>query len=305
MMEIAFNSEHVTACLNNDNMTRRENRVFVIVLLLCMILLLLNFRKKMGVDTYLKKFSAGLLVHESLSYEQMKELHITDRKGGNAHQLHFPGGIKAFQKTWSQFGQDIEIDRLLKQKRNGFFIELGGYDGEKLSNTLFFEMERNWTGLLIEANPYLYSNLIQKNRACYTVNCCISADMSNMTFVLADYLTSAAIFMTDAHRNDIKRLGTKGGGAQYGEKVTVTCHSLQDLLGAIGVWQIDFFSLDVEGAELHILKSIDWDKVNVDVFLIETNKSNTIRKNIIEFMKSVNYDHIGKLLIDDIFRKQK
>ncbi|XP_052810037.1 uncharacterized protein LOC128238295 [Mya arenaria] len=286
-------------------MARRENIGLVVVLLLCMIILLLNFRKKMGVDTYLKKFSTGLLVHNGLMYDQMNELNISDRKGGNAQKLQFPEGIKAFQKTWSQLGQDIEIDRLLKQKRNGFFIEVGGYDGEYYSNTLFFEMERNWTGLLIEANPYLYANLSQKNRACYTVNCCISADMSNMTFVLADDLTSAAMFMPDASVNEIKRLGTDGGCAHYGEHVIVTCHSLQDLLGAIGVWQIDFFSLDVEGAELHILKSIDWDKVYVDVFLIETYKSKTIRKNIIEFMKSVNYDHIGKLLIDDIFRTQK
>jgi len=36
---------------------------------------------------------------------------------------------------------------------HGFFIEIGSYDGESLSNTLFFEMRRNWTGLLIEANP--------------------------------------------------------------------------------------------------------------------------------------------------------
>ena len=31
-------------------------------------------------------------------------------------------------------------------KRNGFFIESGAYDGEALSNSLFFEIERNFTG---------------------------------------------------------------------------------------------------------------------------------------------------------------
>ena len=30
--------------------------------------------------------------------------------------------------------------------RNGFFIESGAYDGEALSNSLFFEIERNFTG---------------------------------------------------------------------------------------------------------------------------------------------------------------
>ena len=40
-------------------------------------------------------------------------------------------------------------------KRNGFFIECGGYDGEALSNSLFFELERNFTGKLIKNSNIL------------------------------------------------------------------------------------------------------------------------------------------------------
>ncbi len=32
------------------------------------------------------------------------------------------------------------------KKRDGFFIEAGAFDGFALSNSLFFEMKRNWTG---------------------------------------------------------------------------------------------------------------------------------------------------------------
>ena len=31
-------------------------------------------------------------------------------------------------------------------KRNGYFVEIGGHDGEEYSNTLFFEINRNYTG---------------------------------------------------------------------------------------------------------------------------------------------------------------
>ncbi|ESO03313.1 hypothetical protein HELRODRAFT_173599 [Helobdella robusta] len=54
--------------------------------------------------------------------------------------------------------QAEEIDNILK-KRNGFFVEAGGFDGETASNTLFLEVERNWTGLLIEPDPYFYTQL--------------------------------------------------------------------------------------------------------------------------------------------------
>ena len=35
---------------------------------------------------------------------------------------------------------------MLKAKRNGFVVECGASDGETYSNSLFFEVERNWKG---------------------------------------------------------------------------------------------------------------------------------------------------------------
>ena len=52
-----------------------------------------------------------------------------------------------------QYGQPPRVDRLLRFKTGGFYVEAGAYDGEELSNTLLFELYRNWTGLLVEPNP--------------------------------------------------------------------------------------------------------------------------------------------------------
>ena len=78
-------------------------------------------------------------------------------------------------KLNGQANQPILIDeKIFKNKiRNGFFIEAGAYDGELLSNTLFFEMKQRWTGLLIEPNPDAFELLKQKVRQ-YTVGPCIS-----------------------------------------------------------------------------------------------------------------------------------
>ena len=53
----------------------------------------------------------------------------------------------------------IQIVLLLYFQTGGFFVECGGFDGETSSNSLFFEKDRNWTGLLIEADPGLYKKL--------------------------------------------------------------------------------------------------------------------------------------------------
>ena len=39
---------------------------------------------------------------------------------------------------------------------HGFFVEIGAYDGETGSNTLFLEKHKSWDGLLIEANPLTF-----------------------------------------------------------------------------------------------------------------------------------------------------
>ena len=105
-------------------------------------------------------FLAGGLYKESSS----RAANITF--GSGTYRLRDTTGAKAGTYQWSQEGQDRVVDRLLKAKRHGFFIEIGGYDGETFSNTLFFEMRRNWTGLLVEANPYTYKQMVSKDRTC-------------------------------------------------------------------------------------------------------------------------------------------
>ena len=56
----------------------------------------------------------------------------------------------------------------------GFFFEAGAGDGEFISNTLRYEMNLGWSGLLVEANPDLFSRLLQKNRKSWSINACIS-----------------------------------------------------------------------------------------------------------------------------------
>ena len=75
---------------------------------------------------------------------------------------------------YSQSSQDVKADKLLNGKEGGFFIEVGAYDGEIMSNTLFFEKTRKWTGLLIEANPRAYREILTKDRKAWVAGACIS-----------------------------------------------------------------------------------------------------------------------------------
>jgi hypothetical protein len=60
--------------------------------------------------------------------------------------------------------QSMIVDEILGKIENGFFVECNANDGEVNSNSLFFEMKRNWTGILIEPNQEAFAELGKKNR---------------------------------------------------------------------------------------------------------------------------------------------
>jgi len=73
------------------------------------------------------------------------------------------------------------------QQNGGFFVEVGGFDGEQTSNTLFLEQRLGWTGLLIEADPYYYTQLMGKSRRSWSINACISPHQYPTMVSLTDY----------------------------------------------------------------------------------------------------------------------
>jgi len=63
----------------------------------------------------------------------------------------------------------------------------------------------------------------------------------------------------------------------------IQCYPLSDLLAAINVNHVDYMSLDVHGAEMPILQSIDYRSLRIDLMTIECYETNqTLRQNMIE-----------------------
>jgi hypothetical protein len=63
--------------------------------------------------------------------------------------------------TYSQNGEDGVLDAIFKQLKieNGYFVDVGAWDGVYLSNTYQF-LERGWKGLDIEGNKNNFKGLI-------------------------------------------------------------------------------------------------------------------------------------------------
>jgi len=185
-----------------------------------------------------------------------------------------PGGRRLSRKSsrvdFSQVGGSQFVDKLLKQRRNGFFVECGAFLGEELSDTLFFELKRNWTGILIEAHPQYHREILTKNRNVTVMRGCLShsARPGLEKFKLAGWGSGVS-----AHNKNVGRVNKKDV-----PETDVQCFSLNSIMAAIGVSHIDFMVLDVEGSELPVLKTIDFTRLSIDVFSIEYSDYDRLRK---------------------------
>src|SRR5277367_874876 len=86
-------------------------------------------------------------------------------------------------KFHSQCGQDqFLFENFFRGKRGGTFVDVGAYDGETFSNTLFFERHMGWNGLCIEPLPDAHAKLAATRRArCISV--CVSDFEGEAEFV--------------------------------------------------------------------------------------------------------------------------
>jgi len=163
----------------------------------------------------------------------------------------------------SQVGQSKFVDNLLSGRRDGFFIECGAADGETFSNSLFFELERNWTGLLIEANPDYHHALLDKNRRAYVLRTCLSTERRPATV----RIQPAGVFGGIVDKMHPSHLVFIGSMKKL--EVEVNCFPLNAITAALGVSHVDYLSLDVEGPEVEILRTVDWTRLHVDVITVE------------------------------------
>ncbi|XP_065583743.1 protein Star-like isoform X2 [Artemia franciscana] len=150
-------------------------------------------------------------------------------------------------------GQAQLLIQILKNKKKGFFVECGALDGETRSNTLYMERFLGWEGVLIEADPSNYRELETKNRKAWSVPACLSIKPypSKVTF--------------EMRRNQGRIAKNQDNRSVKRGEVQVQCFPLYSILLALNQTVVDYFSLDVEGAELGVLRTIPFDKIDIKV----------------------------------------
>lgn len=205
-------------------------------------------------------------------------------------------------------GQSTVIREIFNDKKNGFFIECGAYDGEIRSNTLFLERFNGWSGLLIEADPINFTKMLQKNRRSYLSPTCLSVTKSP---TVASFLMARNVGRLHESENTTEEVLENTLDVVYtGEHIRVQCLPLTLYIAALGVKTVDYFSLDIEGNEIDVLETVPFNEVDIKALSVEYIHNAKGRKYLIDMMEHRGYyvysfvTHPDNLANDIIFVKR-
>jgi FkbM family methyltransferase len=196
-------------------------------------------------------------------------------------------------KKHSQYGQDAFVIEYYKNKRNGVFVDIGAYDGISLSNTYYLEKELGWTGVCFEPVPAIFG-MLDRNRNCIKIMAGVAEKGSVEKFTVAGCLSGISKEYDPRHVERIKREGQKV------DEIEISCVTLADVLEKNNIFRIDYLSIDTEGNEFKIIKSIDFDRFDIEVITVENNYHD---KEQTDYIIAKGFEFAGSLGCDEVFLK--
>jgi len=205
----------------------------------------------------------------------------------------------------SQALQDLFLDRwVFGDMEGGRFVDIGAHDGITYSNTWFFEKHRRWQGVCVEPNPAVFKRLLA-NRMCTTLNCCVSDKAGPVRFQkIAGYseMLSGIVDKYEAeHLERIRDEMQAHGGSS--ELITIEARTFGDIAAEHGMSEVHYVSIDTEGGELDLLRSIDFRKIFIHVVSAEYRVRE--RETMMAVMREKNFELIKSMGSDLLFLNRK
>jgi FkbM family methyltransferase len=203
--------------------------------------------------------------------------------------------------SYSQEGEDMILGRIFEDKKNGFYIDVGAHHPQRFSNTMNF-YKKGWRGINIDAMPGSM-NLFSKERP-EDIN--LELAVSDKEDVLTYYIFNQPAFNTFSETLALEIQRTKG--SDLISKIEIRTQKLESILDSYMNFEqkIDFLSIDVEGFDLNVIRSNNWNKYRPEIVLVEIHFQEiyTIMSHSIFIeLAQHGYNFIAKTMSTAFFKK--
>ena len=211
--------------------------------------------------------------------------------------------IKSYQlslKTnefYSQFGEDTILEKYL-QENTGFYLDIGSGDPVRSSNT-FFLYKKGWSGILIDPlTRNIFSSKIIRRKDKIIQGLVGATNRSYLFFEMYPYEYSTT------NSEKVKWLTDKGR-ARLVKKVQLNTFSVSELNLNINLDQASLLSVDCEGLDLEVLKTIDLKTIKFRVICAEDYDFNLMSKSseINQYLNENGYEIVDRAGPSSIYVK--
>lgn len=191
----------------------------------------------------------------------------------------------------SQEKQDQYLEtNIFKGYKNGIYVDVGAHDGVSINNTLYFEKNNNWTGINIEPLKTVFDKLVLNRPTSINLNCAVCNTDGETDFFCNTGYTEMISGIKDTfdsrHLQRLQRENKQNGSSTT--VIKVNTRKLETIFDTHHISTVNYLSIDVEGAEFEVIKSINFDKVFIDVIGFENNYPDTSNP-IITYLENKNY----------------
>lgn len=181
------------------------------------------------------------------------------------------------RESFSQYGEDAVLFAYFCEKewtpqtvgrarvrRKGFYVDIGAYAPTQLSNTHLF-YRSGWRGINVDPTPGVMDGFEKVRSRDINLQLAIGGEVGELEFFSWG---SPCVFNTLSADVAAERTPELGPPT----KILVPCLTLSQLLSTyLPAGQgIDFLSVDVEGMDLSVLQSNDWDMFRPEILLVES-----------------------------------
>lgn len=192
---------------------------------------------------------------------------------GRREASHFEAILKDGTSIYAQGKEEPVLRHFFRDRREGFFLDVGAYKWSEFSTTYYLEKHLGWTGIAIDALAEFEAGW-KEHRPRSRFFQYVVADRSGeeVVFYVADGVEGVSSTSRQWILDYYAKLSPRGQPRILERKVpTIT---LDVLLAREGVEEIDLLSMDIEGSEPAALAGFDIERFRPELVLIEVRAPN-------------------------------
>jgi len=207
------------------------------------------------------------------------------------HNLIIKNSILTKKKTYADVKMDLIALKYLNIDK-GFFVDVGCFHPSRLNNT-FLMYQKGWRGINIDMNEISIKlfNLVRSEDI--NINCAVSKKEEEISFYTKKELFMSASLKKSSDLKIIKKIQSR----QLNNIINSTKYKSR---------QIDFLSVDCEGFDLEVIKTLNFDIYSPKLICIEIPNKNIEdlkEKETYKYIISKNYKMIFSNEMNSMFLK--